>query len=69
MTGDLFRSETDGNGTSWEPGTERSVKLAVKNDGSLTLKYEIGLMIRDAGLAELLDYSIVYIDDIEKELS
>ncbi len=55
--GDLFA------GTSWEPGTARYVNLAVRNKGNIDLKYEVGLIIRDAGLAELLEYSIVDVDE------
>lgn len=62
-TGDLFYDEENESSTVWEPGTVKSVNLAVKNEGDLELKYEIGLIVKDAGLAELLEYSIVHVDE------
>lgn len=65
QTGDLFLDEDEK--FAWEPGTEKTVKLAVKNEGNLPIKYEVGLVIKDAGLAELLEYSFVVVEDPKEE--
>lgn len=64
-TGDLFQGDEP---FTWEPGTEKTVKLAIRNDGNLPMKYELGLVVRDAGLAELLEYSIVSVEERDEEL-
>ena len=62
--GDIF-SESTGNGVSWEPGKTEIVVLQVKNMGSLALKYNIVLTVKDTdtedkiNLASVLDYAIV----------
>ena len=62
--GDIF-SESTGNGVSWEPGKTEIVFLQVKNMGSLALKYNIVLTVKDTdtedkiNLASVLDYAIV----------
>lgn len=66
QTGDLFFGDEE---FIWEPGTEKTVKLAVKNEGNLSVKYEMGLVIKDAGLAELLEYAFVAVDDLEEEIA
>ncbi len=48
-TGDIF-SEAAGNGINWEPGKTEIVYLAVRNMGSLALKYNIMLNVTDEGL-------------------
>ena len=58
-TGNLFQS------IQWEPGHKESISLAVKNNGDLPLKYTVGLVVKDSGLAELLKYSLQF-DDSEQ---
>ena len=53
-TGNLFRA------TDWEPNDTESVLFAVKNNGNLPLKYTVGLVVKDTGLAEFLEYSIYF---------
>lgn len=53
---------------TWEPGTEKELYFAVENKGTLDLKYEIGLIVRDGGLADMLEYSIVSMDTDETAL-
>ncbi|MBR5156626.1 MAG: leucine-rich repeat domain-containing protein [Clostridia bacterium] len=55
--GNIF-SET-GNGANWEPGKTEIVYLAVKNNGSLALKYNILLDVVDEGLVGSLKYAIL----------
>ena len=45
--------------TLWEPGKTQIVYLAVKNAGSLALKYNIILDVVDDGLLGSLDYAII----------
>lgn len=56
--GDIFSAAT-GNGILWEPGKTEIVYLAVKNDGSLDLKYNILLNITDGGLIGSLEYAVL----------
>ncbi len=57
-TGDIF-SEATGNGTLWEPGKTEVVYLAVRNLGTLAVKYNIELNVRDYGLADALDWAVL----------
>lgn len=57
-TGDLF-SQATGNGILWEPGKTEIVYLAVRNNGSLALNYNILLNVEDAGLANALEYAVI----------
>ena len=56
--GDIF-SEATGNGILWEPGKTEIVYLAVSNEGTLALKYNIVLDITDTGLAGALEYALI----------
>ena len=56
--GDIF-TEANGNATLWEPGKTQIVYLAVKNAGTLALKYNILLNVIDNGLVGSLEYAIV----------
>lgn len=57
-TGDIF-SEATGNGVLWEPGKTEIVYLAVKNAGTLALKYNIQLNVTDGGLVGALEYAVI----------
>ena len=55
-SGDIFSEAGDG---KWEPGKTQIVYLAVENKGSLALKYNIILDIKDGGLAKALEYAVI----------
>ncbi len=57
--GDIFAEANGGDGVNWEPGKTEIVYLAVKNKGSLALKYNMSLKIIDGGLADALEYAIL----------
>lgn len=57
--GDIFAEANGGKKVHWEPGKTEIVYLAVKNKGTLALKYNIKLNITDGGLAGELDYAIL----------
>ncbi len=57
--GDIFSQAAGGNGINWEPGKTEIVYLGVKNNGSLALKYNILLNIKDYGLAGALEYALI----------
>ncbi len=57
--GDIFSQAAGGNGINWEPGKTEIVYLGVKNNGSLALKYNILLNIKDGGLVGSLEYAII----------
>ncbi len=63
-SGDIFAESNGGNGVNWEPGKTEIVYLAVKNKGTLALKYNIKLNI-EGELAGALDY--VILDDLKAE--
>lgn len=44
---------------NWEPGAEKELCFAVENRGTLDMKYEIGLIVRDGGLSDMLEYSLL----------
>ena len=44
--------------TVWEAGDEDSVNLAVKNTGNLDFEYDMVLVVKDAGMAEYLEYKL-----------
>lgn len=48
---------------AWEPGEVKSLNLAIENSGTLDMKYEIGLIVKDGGLADMLEYSVVPVDE------
>ncbi len=54
--GDIF--EEDGNGYNWEPGMTQVVYLAVQNQGTLSIKYNINLEILEDGLAPALEFAV-----------
>ncbi len=58
--GDIF-SEAAGNGVRWEPGKTEMVYLAVQNKGSLAVKYNIVLDMKDGEipLADALEYAVL----------
>lgn len=56
--GDIFDEAVGGNGYNWEPGMTQVVYLAVRNNGSLSLKYNILLDIIDDGLAKVLEFVV-----------
>ena len=67
-SGDIFREAGNANNTSaslWEPGKTQVAYLAVKNAGSLALKYNILLDVKDedttdtVNLADVLDFAII----------
>ena len=55
-SGDIFSEAGDG---KWEPGKTQIVYLAVRNTGSLALKYNIILDIIDGGLIGSLEYAVI----------
>lgn len=58
-SGDIFNEAEGGNGYNWEPGMTQVVYLAVENQGTLSLKYNIRLDILEDGLAEALQFVVV----------
>lgn len=58
-TGDIF--DEAGNGANWEPGMTQIVYLAVQNNGSLAINYNIILDITDGdpGLVGSLEYAVI----------
>lgn len=52
------------NGTDWEPNTTEIVYLAVRNNGSLPVKYSLTLNFKGE-LSEFLEYAVI--PDVKKE--
>lgn len=57
-SGDIFAESNGGEGIVWEPDKTEIAYLAVKNMGSLALKYDIRLNT-EGGLAGALEYAIL----------
>ena len=61
--GDIFSVAAGGNGTLWEPGKTEIVYLQVINNGNLSLKYNIELILTASGLIDALEYAIIPLTD------
>ena len=49
--------------TLWEPGKTQIAYLAIRNAGNLALKYNVIVDVKDAGLANALEYAIIPMAD------
>lgn len=56
--GDIV-AESLGDDVIWEPGDTEVIYLEVRNKGSLALKYNLKLEVKDNGLASALQYAIL----------